>query len=105
MKSTPNRKPKVYRLATWKTQYELITRCTSRASTSARNTPAARPSRRISSSTDVAGVDSSRSESSRLMNSPRWMFSIETSRMKASWAMWWSKVSSASRRIASTGSQ
>ena len=30
------------------------------------------------------------------MNSPRWMFSIETSRMKSWWAMWWSKVSSAS---------
>ena len=40
----------------------------------------------------------SRSESSLPMNSPRWMFSIDTSRMKAWWSMWWSKVSSASRR-------
>ena len=31
------------------------------------------------------------------MNSPRWMFSIDTSRMKSWWARWWSKVSSASR--------
>ena len=64
VKSTPNRKPKVWRLATWNTQYELITMCTSRASTSSRKTPCARPRARISSSSEVAGCDRVRSESS-----------------------------------------
>ena len=49
------------------------------------------------SSSEVAGWPGVRSVSSRAMNSPRWMFSMATSRMKSWWAMWWSKVISASR--------
>ena len=60
--------------------------------------PGSRPRSRISSSSVVAGAASVRSESSRRMNSPRWMFSIATSRMNAWWSTWWSKVSSASLR-------
>ena len=39
------------------------------------------------------------------MCSARWMFSMLTSRMKSGCDSWWSKVSSASRRIAATGSR
>ena len=39
------------------------------------------------------------------MCSARWMFSMLTRRMNSGCASWWSKVSSASRRIAATGSR
>ena len=39
------------------------------------------------------------------MCSARWMFSMLTRRMKSGCASWWSKVSSASRRMAATGSR
>ncbi|CAM5660942.1 hypothetical protein SANTM175S_00005 [Streptomyces antimycoticus] len=37
--------------------------------------------------------------------SARWMFSMDTSRMKSACAVWWSKVSSARCRMASAGSR
>ena len=61
--------------------------------------------RRIPSATDSAGAFSSARAADLAMNSPRWMFSMATRLMKSGCDSWWSKVSSASVRIAATGSR
>ena len=104
-RSRPKRAPKVWRLATRKTQNALIIMWTSIASTSARKTPSARPR-----CEDLVEQRDDRRAAEVAERRPAtcsawWMFSMLTSRMKSGCASWWSKVSSATRRIAATGSR
>ncbi len=103
--SRAKRCPNVALLATWKTQNELIVMCTSIASTSTRMLPSARPRASTSSSRLTTGLLNERRESILRMNSPWWMFSTATSRTKAWCRWWWSKVSSAIARSASSGAR
>ena len=53
----------------------------------------------------IAGEFTLTMAADRLMCSAWWMFSIRTSLTKSGWASWWSKVISARRRMAATGSR
>ena len=87
--------------------YELIIMWTSTASVSVsfRKTPCSRPRARIPEIRSITGVPALPASRTLTRCSARWMFSIDTSRMKSACAVWWSKVSSASRRMASAGSR
>ena len=90
----------VCRFAVRNTQNALIAMCTSSASTSSRNAPAARPRSRMRVEHVEGRVGQVDRIGDRAMCSARWMFSMLTSRMKSGCDSWWSKVSSASWRIA-----